>query len=66
MEQWGFRWIDAKEADPQLVRGMIYDPDNQTWDEESLDIGRAHCEIFRPYFEVALVSEDLKNLGLVS
>lgn len=51
MEQWGFRWIDAKEADSTLVRGMVYDPENQEWDADSLAIGKAHCEIFRPYFE---------------
>ena len=39
MEQWGFRWIDAKEAaNPSLVRGAVYDPENQEWDDNSIPV----------------------------
>jgi Domain of unknown function DUF1828 len=63
MEQWGYRWIDAREANPSLVRAMIYDPDNQEWDENSRAIGQRHCEIFRPYFESELIQADLSRLA---
>jgi hypothetical protein len=63
MEQWGFRWIDAKEADPTLVRAMFYDPENQEWDENSTAIGTQHCEIFRPYFESELIRADLTRFA---
>ena len=66
MEQWGFRWIDAKEAEPTLVRAMFYDPENQEWDENSLAIGMRHCEIFRPYFESELICTDLTRAALVA
>jgi hypothetical protein len=66
MEQWGFRWIDAKEADSTLVRAMIYDPENQEWDGNSLAIGERHCEIFRPYFESELIGADFARLALAA
>jgi Domain of unknown function DUF1828 len=66
MEQWGFRWIDAKEAEPTLVRAMFYDPENQEWDENSVAIGTRHCEIFRPYFEDELIRSDLTRLALAA
>jgi len=51
IEQWGFRWWDAKRRNSKLARAMFYDPDNQEWDDESLRIGKNVCEIFLPYFE---------------
>lgn len=63
MEQWGYRWIDARGANPRLVRAMIFDPDIQEWDENSRAIGERHCEIFRPYFESELIQADLIRLA---
>ncbi|MCH8473641.1 MAG: DUF1828 domain-containing protein [Opitutales bacterium] len=51
MEQWGWRWTDLKNRHPDMIRAMIYDPDNQPWDEASLNIGREVCTIFAPYHE---------------
>jgi hypothetical protein len=60
---WGFRWIDAKEAEPTLIRAMFYDPENQEWDENSITIGTRHCGILRPYFESELIRADLTRLA---
>jgi hypothetical protein len=51
MEQWGWRWNDLREKRPNLVRVMVYDPDNQDWENTALAIGRSVCEVFCPYFE---------------
>jgi hypothetical protein len=65
MEQWGFRWADARQAEPTLVRVMLYDPEHQEWDENSLKIGEQHCEIFRPYHELELLRDDLARFNVV-
>ena len=65
MEQWGFRWVDAKQAEPTLIRTMLYDPENQEWDKHSLEIGEQHCEIFRPYYELDSFRADLARLQLI-
>jgi hypothetical protein len=49
MEQWGWRWTDLNKRHPEIHRAMIYDPDNQDWDESSLRIGQEVCEVFTPY-----------------
>ncbi|MEX2381310.1 MAG: hypothetical protein WD490_02915 [Opitutales bacterium] len=59
MEQWGWRWTDLKEANPDLVRIMVYDPDNQKWDETSIKIGRKVCELFIPYTETERLAEHI-------
>lgn len=59
MEQWGYRWLDAKKQDDRLVAAMFYDPENQQWDDGSLAIGREVCEIFHPYYEAELIQHDL-------
>jgi hypothetical protein len=55
MEQWGYRWVDAKNHNQKLSRAMFYDPDNQQWDEESIHIGKNVCEIFLPYFDTTSI-----------
>ena len=45
------RWNDLRKRRPNLLRAMVYDPDNQTWEEPALAIGRSVCEVFCPYFE---------------
>jgi hypothetical protein len=61
IEQWGFRWWDAKRHNDKLARAMFYDPDNQQWDEESLRIGKNVCEIFLPYFEMDDIKKALEK-----
>lgn len=65
MEQWGFRWGDAKQANSSLIRAMLYDPENQEWDETSLDIGKHYCEIFRPYYESEAFRDDLARFRVI-
>ena len=63
MEQWGWRWTDLHENNPTLLRAMVYDPDNQQWDEDSLTIGKAVCEIFCPYFEQDTIEAGLAQVA---
>lgn len=57
MEQWGWRWGDVKQNNPTLIRGMIYDPDTQGWDDTALNIGRSVCDLFCPYFEAQTIHD---------
>jgi len=63
MEQWGWRWTDLRSRHPGLVRAMVYDPENQPWDEAALSIGRSVCEVFCPYFETERLGEAVDALG---
>lgn len=51
MEQWGWRWTDLKNAHPELVKVMVFDPDLQQWDHDSMRIGEEVCDIFVPLYE---------------
>lgn len=51
MERWGWKWTDLRAADPSIIRAMVFDPDNQPWDEASMNIGQSVCEVFVPYTE---------------
>jgi hypothetical protein len=62
MEQWGWRWTDLRSRHPGLVRAMVYDPENQLWDETALSIGRSVCEVFCPYFETDQLAEAVEKL----
>lgn len=57
MEQWGWRWTDVKQKNPRLLRGMVYDPDKQEWDDTTLNIGKSVCDIFCPYFETQQIHD---------
>ncbi len=57
MEQWGFRWNDLQDAHPGIKRVMVFDPDNQEWDDKSLRIGESVCDLFVPYSETNAVEE---------
>lgn len=59
IEQWGFRWRDAKDRNPKLINSMFYDPSNQNWDSDALNIGRSVCHIFEPYFETDKINAAL-------
>lgn len=62
MEQWGWRWSDLRGRNLSLLPAMVYDPDNQSWDETSLTIGRTVCEIFCPYFDRNTIELGLKEV----
>jgi hypothetical protein len=57
MEQWGWRWMDVRKSNPRLLRGMVYDPDQQDWDDTTLNIGRSVCDLFCPYFETQSIHD---------
>lgn len=61
MEQWGWRWTDLKNAHPDLIKMMVFDPDSQHWDNDSMRIGEEVCDIFVPVYE----SEEALN-GLLA
>jgi hypothetical protein len=61
MEIWGYRWRDAKDKHPNLIRSMFYDPENQTWDRETIKIGESVCDIFEPYFNTDRINEKLSR-----
>jgi hypothetical protein len=62
MEQWGWRWTDLRQRHATLLRAMVYDPDQQDWDESSLAIGRSVCEVFCPYFDQAAIAAGLAEV----
>ena len=61
MEQWAWRWTDLQSSHPDLLRAMVYDPDQQEWDHTSLEIGRRVCDVFCPYFEKAVIDEAIRK-----
>lgn len=63
MEQWGWRWGDIRNGNPDMSCAMIYDPDIQEWDDTSLSIGRSVCDIFCPYYEAALFEDALGRIA---
>lgn len=63
MEQWGWRWSDLRHRNPDVLRAMVYDPDQQDWDETSLKIGREVCDLFCPYFDTDQIDEAMDRLN---
>lgn len=63
MEQWGWRWTDLRRKHADLIPAMVYDPHHQRWDEASLKIGRAVCEVFCPYFDNEVLDSALEKVG---
>ncbi len=63
MEQWGGRWNDIKKANPHMIRAMIYDPDQQEWNDTALRIGRTVCDLFCPYSESDTLDAALKKVA---
>jgi len=62
MEQWAWRWTDLRRAHPNLLEVMVFDPDNQAWDAETLRLGEQVCDIFVPYYE----AESALDAGLAA
>jgi len=62
MEQWGWRWMDLHNQNPDVLRAMIYNPDQQDWDDTSLRIGREVCDLFCPYYETDQINDTLSAL----
>jgi hypothetical protein len=65
MEQWGFRWRDLRDAHPNLLPVMIYDPAVQDLDATALAIGESVCELFCPYSETDRVHGLLDRAGVM-
>jgi hypothetical protein len=63
MEQWGWRWTDIHEANPDMLRAMIFDPDKQDWDNTALSIGRNVCDVFCSYYETNRIEEALDRVA---
>ncbi len=62
MERWAWRWTDVRNHDPDILTAMVYDPDNQDWDDMSLAIGRDVCTFFAPVHDRQQIIEQLRNL----
>ena len=65
MEQWGFRWMDLKQADSQLLPVMLYDPATVDVDEDSRAIGVGVCRLFSPYDDTDKIHEVLEEAASV-
>jgi hypothetical protein len=63
MEQWGFRWRDLRDAHPNLLPVMIYDPAVQEVDGLAQAIGESECELFCPYSETERIHAVLDKAG---
>ncbi len=63
MEQWGWRWTDLHNGNPDVLRAMVYNPDQQEWDNTSLKIGREVCDLFCPYYETDQINDTLSKLS---
>lgn len=63
MEQWGWRWMDVRNGNPDMIRAMIYDPDKQDWDDTALSIGQSVCDIFCPYYEAQTFERALDQVA---
>ncbi len=63
MEQWGWRWTDLHNGNPDVLRAMVYNPDQQDWDDTSLRIGREVCDLFCPYYETDQIDDTLEKLS---
>lgn len=63
MEQWGFRWRDLRDAHPNLLPVMIYDPAVQDMDDTALAIGESVCELFCSYEQTDRINGLLDRAG---
>ncbi len=63
MEQWGWRWTDIRHGNPDMLRAMVYDPDQQEWSDTALRIGQSACDIFCPYFDSDALGEALGRVA---
>jgi hypothetical protein len=64
MEQWGFRWRDLRDAHPDLLPVMIYDPAVQDVDITALAIGESVCELFCSYEQTEQINGLLDRAGI--
>lgn len=51
MEQWAWRWTDIRKQNPRVLKGMVFDPDRQQWDETSTRIADEVCDFFCSYLD---------------
>lgn len=64
MERWAFRWDDLKKENRRLLSGMVYNPENQVWDDTSLRIGAEVCDVFCRYDEIQPLNRVLDKMGV--
>lgn len=64
MEQWAFRWSDLRKRNGQLLAAMVYDPENQAWDDTALRIGGEVCDCFCRYDEAEPLDRALTRAGV--
>jgi len=62
MERWAWRWTDLKHHNAELRCAMVYDMDNQEWDDMSLRIGNEVCDLFLPVHERDRIHDALIRL----
>lgn len=65
MEQWGFRWRDLRDAHPNLLPVMIYDPAVQNVETTALAIGESVCELFCSYEQTERINNLLDRAEVV-
>ncbi len=63
MEQWAFRFGDLRGRNGQLLAAMVYDPENQAWDDTALRIGGKVCDCFCRYDEAGELDRALTLAG---
>lgn len=63
MEQWAFRWSDLRKRNNQLLAAMVYDPENQVWDDTALRIGGEVCDCFCRYDDAEPLNQALTLAG---
>lgn len=54
---------DIRNGNPEMLRAMVYDPDQQEWNDTALSIGRSVCDIFCPYFDSAALGDALGRVA---
>jgi hypothetical protein len=64
MEQWGFRWRDLRDAHPDILPVMIFDPAVQDVDITALAIGESVCELFCSYEQTEQINGLLDRAGI--
>ena len=64
MEQWAFRWGDLRKRNGRMLAAMVYDPENQSWDETALRIGNGVCDCFCRYDEMESLNTALTQVGV--
>lgn len=60
LEIWGFRFYDLHEADPDVKRLIVYNPDVGRWDNETVQLAEGICDAFIPFNDGKRIKNFLK------